>query len=69
MTLIQFSALEAILAKDYVGAIWVVDDLAFGSGPMIFPEAFREHVSPGMGRWLIAAMRKIGCLLCIQTVM
>ena len=41
---IQFSALETILARDYVGAVWVVDDLAFGTGPMISPEAFREHV-------------------------
>jgi len=41
---IQFSALETILDKDYVGAVWVVDDLAFGSGPMISPEALREHV-------------------------
>jgi len=41
---IQFSALETILTKDYVGAVWVVDDLAFGTGPMISPEALREHV-------------------------
>jgi uroporphyrinogen decarboxylase len=41
---IQFSALESILSKDYVGAVWVVDDLAFGTGPMISPDAFREHV-------------------------
>jgi len=41
---IQFSALEQMLSKDCVGAVWVVDDLAFGSGPMISPEAFREHV-------------------------
>jgi uroporphyrinogen decarboxylase len=43
---IQFSALDRILSKDYVGAVWAVDDLAFGSGPMISPEAYREHVFP-----------------------
>lgn len=41
---IQFSALETMLSKECVGAVWVVDDLAFGTGPMISPEAFREHV-------------------------
>jgi uroporphyrinogen decarboxylase len=43
---IQFSAMDRILSKDYVGAVWAVDDLAFGSGPMISPEAYREHVFP-----------------------
>ena len=43
---IQFSALDRILSKNYVGAIWAIDDLAFGSGPMISPEAYREHVFP-----------------------
>jgi len=41
---IQFEALDRILAKDYVGGIWVVDDIAFGTGPMISPQALREHV-------------------------
>jgi uroporphyrinogen decarboxylase len=43
---IQFSALDRILSKDYVGAVWAIDDLAFGSGPMISPVAYREHVFP-----------------------
>lgn len=43
---IQFSALDKILAKEYVGAVWLIDDLAFGTGPMISPRAFREHVFP-----------------------
>ncbi len=41
---IQFSALEVILDKDYVGGVWVVDDVAFGTGPMISPQALRDHV-------------------------
>jgi uroporphyrinogen decarboxylase len=43
---IQSSALDRILSKDYVGAVWAADDMAFGSGPMISPEALREHVFP-----------------------
>jgi uroporphyrinogen decarboxylase len=43
---IQFQGLEAILKIPYVGAVWVVDDLAFGNGPMISPQAFGDHVFP-----------------------
>jgi uroporphyrinogen decarboxylase len=43
---IQYSVLENVLARDYVGGVWAVDDMAFGSGPMISPEAFDEHVFP-----------------------
>jgi len=43
---IQFQALEKIFEMPYVGAVWVVDDLAFGTGPMISPQAFRDHVFP-----------------------
>lgn len=43
---IQFKALEKIFDMPHVGAVWVVDDLAFGTGPMISPQAFRDHVFP-----------------------
>ncbi|RLB40630.1 MAG: hypothetical protein DRH12_09775 [Deltaproteobacteria bacterium] len=43
---IQFQALEEIFEMPHVGAVWVVDDLAFGTGPMISPQAFRDHVFP-----------------------
>jgi len=43
---IQFGALEKILEMPHVGAVWVVDDLAFGTGPMISPQALRDHVFP-----------------------
>ena len=43
---IQFSVLDTVLARDYVGGVWAVDDLAFGSGPMMSPESFQEHVFP-----------------------
>jgi uroporphyrinogen decarboxylase len=41
---IQFQGLEQIFDMSHVGAVWVVDDLAFGTGPMISPQAFRDHV-------------------------
>ncbi len=43
---IQFKGLEEILAMPYVGGVWVVDDLAFGNGPIISPQAYRDHVFP-----------------------
>ena len=41
---IQFKALEAIFSMDHVAGVWVVDDVAFGTGPMISPAAFKKHV-------------------------
>jgi uroporphyrinogen decarboxylase len=32
---IQFKALETIFGMDHVAGVWVVDDIAFGTGPMI----------------------------------
>lgn len=43
---IQLRGLEKILTRPYVGGVWVVDDLAFGNGPIISPQAFRDHVFP-----------------------
>jgi uroporphyrinogen decarboxylase len=43
---IQFDALSRILSIPNVAAVWAVDDLAFGSGPMIHPRAFRDYVFP-----------------------
>jgi len=43
---IQFKGLEEIFAMNHVGAVWIVDDLAFGTGPMISPQAFRDYVFP-----------------------
>jgi uroporphyrinogen decarboxylase len=41
---IQFKALETIFAMDHVAGVWVVDDVAFGTGPMISPAALKKHV-------------------------
>jgi uroporphyrinogen decarboxylase len=43
---IQLLLLEKIFELPYVKAVWLIDDLAFGSGPMISPQAFRDHVFP-----------------------
>ncbi len=43
---IQFQGLKEIFALPYVDAVWVVDDIAFGTGPMISPQALRDHVFP-----------------------
>lgn len=43
---IQFKGLERILEMPHIAGVWVVDDLAFGNGPMISPQAFRDHVFP-----------------------
>jgi len=43
---IQFKCLEEIFKMPHVGGVWLVDDLAFGNGPMIAPAAFRKHVFP-----------------------
>ncbi|MBN1290502.1 MAG: hypothetical protein JXB48_01585 [Candidatus Latescibacteria bacterium] len=43
---IQFQGLEKIFSMSFVGAVWVVDDIAFSNGPIIAPQAFRDHVFP-----------------------
>jgi len=43
---IQFKCIDEIFKMPHVGGVWLVDDLAFGTGPMIAPEAFRKHVFP-----------------------
>jgi uroporphyrinogen decarboxylase len=41
---IQLAALDRILSLSNVGAVWVVDDVAFGTGPIISPQALKDHV-------------------------
>lgn len=43
---IQLNLLDKIFDIPYVGAVWIVDDLAFGTGPIISPQAYRDHVFP-----------------------
>ena len=43
---IQLDGLRQITRIPNVAAVWIVDDIAFGSGPMINPKAFREFLFP-----------------------
>jgi len=43
---IQYEALRKIIKIPNVAAVWAVDDLAFGTGPMISPRAFRKYLFP-----------------------
>jgi len=43
---IQLAGMKAVVHIPNVAAVWAVDDLAFGSGPMVRRHAFREHIAP-----------------------
>jgi uroporphyrinogen decarboxylase len=43
---VQLNLLEKIFDMPHVGAVWIVDDLAFGNGPIISPEHYRQFVFP-----------------------
>ena len=43
---IQYSVLDRILEYKSVGAVWMIDDLAYSIGPMLSPDSFRQHVFP-----------------------
>ena len=43
---IQYQSLTQVLSMDHIGAVWTVDDIAMGNGPMIMPEIFREFLFP-----------------------
>jgi len=43
---IQYSALDKVLQMPHVGAVWVVDDLAYNSGPIIGVKHLEQYVFP-----------------------
>jgi len=43
---IQYSALDKVLKLPHVGAVWVVDDLAYNSGPIISVKHYEQYVFP-----------------------
>lgn len=43
---LQYGALERALESPLVGAAWMSDDIAFGTGLMVRPEVLRKHVFP-----------------------
>lgn len=42
----QMAVLETLLDYDCVGAIWMPDDMAYNSGPMVSPAVLRRYVFP-----------------------
>jgi uroporphyrinogen decarboxylase len=42
----QLAVLEVLLQHDCVGAIWLPDDLAYNTGPMVAPRVYRAYVYP-----------------------
>jgi uroporphyrinogen decarboxylase len=43
---IQLDGLRQIAAIPNVAAVWAVDDIAFGTGPIISPQALRKYLFP-----------------------
>lgn len=43
---IQIACVDAVLEMPHVGGVWFVDDIAFGTGAMLSPDAFRKHIFP-----------------------
>jgi uroporphyrinogen decarboxylase len=43
---IQLAGLKQIVSVPNVAAVWAVDDVAFGTGPMVSPRAIRDYVFP-----------------------
>jgi uroporphyrinogen decarboxylase len=43
---IQLQGAKELARIPNIGALWVVDDLSYGSGPMIDPKFFRKYVFP-----------------------
>ncbi len=43
---IQLMMLDKIFELPYVGIVWLVDDLAFGNGPIISPDHYRKFIFP-----------------------
>ena len=43
---IQISAIKKVTDLDYVGGVWLADDLAFGSGLIVSPKHLKEYIFP-----------------------
>lgn len=47
---IEYAALERIVDRPMVGAIWAVGDVAYGEGTLVSPKVLRQHVFPVLKR-------------------
>ena len=43
---IQLDGLKRVVSIPNVAAVWAVDDIAFGTGPIIHPRELRKHIFP-----------------------
>ena len=43
---IEYAALERVLERSAVGAVWIVGDIAYGEGTLVSPKVLRQHVFP-----------------------
>ena len=43
---IQFKALETVMKIPNIAAVWVVDDIAFGTGTIVNPDYYRKLIFP-----------------------
>ncbi len=59
---IQIAGVKRLLEIPKVGGVWIVDDLSYGSGPMIDPKFFRKYVFPWYEE-IAAVCRRKGLLL------
>jgi uroporphyrinogen decarboxylase len=46
----QLAVLETLLQYNCVGAIWLNDDLAYNSGPVVSPRVYRQYIYPWYAR-------------------
>jgi len=58
---IQLQGVKDLFKIPNIGALWVVDDLSYGSGPMIDPKVYRKYVFPWYDE-LAALAKKQGLL-------
>lgn len=63
---IQYQALTKVLGMDHVGAVWTIDDIAFGTGPIIMPEVYREFVFPSYKK-MADMCHESGRFFCMHT--
>jgi uroporphyrinogen decarboxylase len=55
----QMAVLEMLLQYGCVGAIWLPDDLAYNSGPMVSPRVLQKYIYPWYRR-MVARCRQAG---------
>jgi len=55
---LEYAALERVVERPAVGAVWVVGDIAYGEGTLVSPKVLRQHVFPLLKRMVGLAKSK-----------